>query len=300
VAFARLGFDVRFVGAYQGLASWLLARAGADAQAPDPDAPCGVPVEQHDAVVLDSYLLAPAAICELALALPLVTLAEAHRCRTRGILLDYHLDRSEPTSRRLLPGPSYAPLDPAFAGAGRAGAEILRVLITLGGSSPARALLTALVPMVESVFADAEILLAGGSAPYAHGASTSHVVSLPSPSALVDHVPGIDLAVTAAGLTAYEMACAGVPQVAIAIAANQRRVARGLSERGVADCLDLLGGDSLEQLPSVLERLRDPGTRARRAAHGMQTFDGHGAQRAAIALAERFAARRPPPRSVVS
>ena len=84
---------------------------------------------------------------------------------------------------------------------------------------------------------------------------------MPVPSALVDAVGGIDVAVTAAGLTAYEMACAGIPQLAIAIVANQRRVVSGLRERGLAPCLDLTGGDSLADLPGALERLRDPGLR---------------------------------------
>lgn len=290
VAFVQLGCRVGFVGTYQGLASWLLARAAMDVRAPDPAAPCGLLAEEQDAVVLDSYLIAPPAICDLARALPLVTLAEANRCRARGILLDYHLDRSEPSSSRLLAGPSFAPLDPAFAGAGCPGGEIRKMLVTVGGSTPARELLPELVPIVRSVFADAEIVLAGGSSPLqVHDAICSGVVGLPAPSALVDSLSDIDLAVTAAGLTAYEMACAGIPQVAIAIAANQRRVTRGLCESGLGPCLDLTSGDSLTQLPGVLERLRDVGLRRRLAERGMKLFDGRGARRAAIALAERFA-----------
>ncbi len=289
-AFAQLGCKVGFVGAYGGLAAWLLARAGIQARAPDPHAPCGVRVEEHDAVVLDSYLIAPRAICELALALPLVTVAEANRCPARGILLDYHLDRSEPSSARLLAGPSYAPLDSAFAGAGNPGDEIRKVLVTVGGSTPARELLGELVPIVGSEFADAEILLASGDCKLeTRSAISSRVVTLPSPSALVDFVSDVDLVVTAAGLSAYEMACAGIPQVAIAIAANQRRVARGLRDRGVAPCLDLTSGDSPAQLPDVLERLRDVSLRRRLAQRGMELFDGRGARRTALALAERFA-----------
>jgi UDP-2,4-diacetamido-2,4,6-trideoxy-beta-L-altropyranose hydrolase len=288
VAFAQLGWKVSFVGAYEGLASWLLARAEMEVRQPDRDAPCGIAVQECDAAVLDSYLIAPAAICDLARRLPVVTLAEANRCPTDGILLDYHIDRTEPPGPHLLAGASFAPLDPDFAGAGRAGKEVRRVLVTVGGSLAAREVLAEIVPIVSSTFADADILVAGGAQPESYGPIAPRVISLPSPSALVDAVSDVDLAVTAAGLTAYEMACAGVPQVAIAIVPNQRRVVRGLRASGLAPCLDLTSGDSLADLPQTLERLQDPGLRRRLAKRGRKAFDGEGAIRAATALRELF------------
>lgn len=289
-AFGRLGWTVSFAGVYAGLASWLLERAAMNVRAPDPETPCGVTAKRFDAAVIDSYLIAEPAICDLAGALPVITLAEANRCPTRGILLDYHLDRTEQPGPRLLAGPSFAPLCPAFAGAGRAGAEVRKVLLTAGGSLPARELLAHAVPCVSAVFPDAEIVVAGSPQLETFGAF-ARVVELPSPSALVDVVADIDLAVTAAGLTAYEMACAGVPQVAIAIAPNQRRVVSGLRRNGLAPCLDLIGGDSLADLPSALARLTDAGARQRLSERGRSVFDGWGALRAATALTQRLLAR---------
>lgn len=288
-AFADLGWMVSFVGEYGGLAAWLLERAGMAVRAADPAAPCGITVGECDAAVIDSYLIEPAAICDLANVVPVVTLGEANRCTTRGILIDYHLDRTEPSDARLLAGPSFAPLDPAYAGAGRAGSEVRRVLVTIGGSLAARELLERLVPIVACTFADAEILVAGGTPP-GGGELGPRVVGLPSPSALVDVVPGIDLTVTAAGFTAYEMACAGIPQLAIAIVSNQHRVVRGLRQSALAPCLDLTAGDSLADLPRALGQLRDPALRRELAARGRSAFDGHGALRAASALVQRFGA----------
>jgi spore coat polysaccharide biosynthesis predicted glycosyltransferase SpsG len=290
-AFAQLGFNVGFVGVYRGLAAWLLERAGMQTRAPHLDAPCGILADAHAAAIVDSYEIAPAGICDLALELPLATLAEANRCPTRGILLDYHLDRSEPSSARLLAGAAYAPLDPAFAGAGPPIGEIRRVLVSVGGSTPARELLAEIMPIVVSAFADAEIVVAGGAIPpYAHETLRGRVAYLPSPCALVDAVSDIDLVVTAAGLSAYELACAGVPQVAIAIATNQRRVVSGLRRCELAPTIDLTSGESLAQLPRALERLRDVELRRRLAERGMKVFDGGGARRAAHGLATRFAA----------
>jgi UDP-2,4-diacetamido-2,4,6-trideoxy-beta-L-altropyranose hydrolase len=288
MALARLGWTASFVGAYGGLAAWLLARAEADARAAEPNAPCGIPIEHYDATIVDSYAIAPASICELACELPVVTLAEANRCPVRGILLDYHLDRTEPSNSRLLAGPSFAPLDPAFAGAGRAGNEVRKVLVTVGGSHRGRALLSQVASVASSSFPDADILLAVGAQSETNGPGVPRAIELPMPSSLVDALPEIDLAITAAGLTAYELACAGVPQVAIALTTNQRRVVDGLRSRNLAPCLDLTSGDSLADLSPALRRLSDRGLRRHLSEQGMRAFDGHGARRAAIALTELF------------
>lgn len=288
MAFAQLGWTASFVGAYEGLAAWLLERAGAHTRAAEPDAPCGILVERYDVAVVDSYAIAPASICELARELPLVTLAEANRCPARGILLDYHLDRTEPSDDRLLAGPSFAPLDPAFAGAGRAGEEVRKVLVTVGGSRRARTLLSQIASIASSAFPDADILLAAGAQSETNEPAVPRAIELPTPSSLVDALPEIDLAITAAGLTAYELASAGVPLATIALTANQRRVVDGLRGRNLALCLDLASGDSLADLPPALRRLRDRGLRRRLSERGMRVFDGQGASRAAIALTELF------------
>ncbi len=289
-AFAQIGWPVSFIGRYEGLASWLLKRAAHDVREPEPDSVCGVPAAKYEAAVVDSYDIDPVAICGLARTLPVATLAEARRCPTAGILLDYHLDRTEPPSPVLLAGPSFAPIDPGFAGAGRAGSEVRTVLVTVGGSLAARSLLAQILPMVGAAFPEAGVLLAGAAPPDASRTGSGNVLALPSPSALVDVVPEVDLTVTAAGFTAYEMACAGLPQVAVAIVENQRRVVKGLREKHLAPCLDLAGGESLAELPSALEQLRDPDARRRFTARGRSVFDGGGARRAAIALSERFEA----------
>ncbi len=206
-----------------------------------------------------------------------------------GVLLDYHLDRTEPPRPELLAGAAFAPIDPAFAGAGRAGHDVRNVLVTVGGSVPARELLAGIVPIVATVFPDARLLVAGG-VPASAAASAGRLVSLPSPGALVDIVGEVDLAVTAAGFTAYEMACAGVPQVAIAIVENQHRVVGALRARAIAPCIDLTGGDRLADLAGALARLRDPAVRREFVERGRSAFDGAGAERAAIALVERFQA----------
>jgi UDP-2,4-diacetamido-2,4,6-trideoxy-beta-L-altropyranose hydrolase len=327
-AFTELGWRVAFVGEFQGLAGWLLARAGIANRPPDPSAPCGLRADSYEAAVLDSYSIAPSSICALAGTLPIATVAEANRCLARGVLLDYHLDRCEPQSARLLAGPAFAPLQQTLAGAGRAAEEIRGVLVTMGGSLRARHLVRQIAPMAGAAFPDARILLAGGAESQtaggtrpettcdaepettggaesetaggtrpetAGGAGSETVESIDSrfvhlsyPSLLRDALSQVDVAITAAGWTAYELACAGVPQVALAIAPNQRRVVKGLSKRDIAICMDLTAGDSMTDLPAALQRLANPSLRRELADRGMKTFDARGARRAAIALSERW------------
>lgn len=283
-SFARRGWSVGFVGRFEGLAAWLIERAGRDTALPADGVACGLEPAQWTAAIVDSYVLSTDELCELAGQLPIATVGEAARCADAGILIDYHLDLvGRPSEPRLLAGPSYAPLDPAFAGAGRAGEDVETVLVTVGGSERALTHVDALQDLVKRAFPDAEQLVPRGNS-----------VPRPPPGAgeparLVDLVHNVDLAITAAGLTAYELACAGVPQVAVAIVANQRRVADGLRQSGLADCIDLFAGEPLDAAGPALERLRDRGRRQAQAELGRRIFDGHGADRAAQGLLDRWA-----------
>jgi spore coat polysaccharide biosynthesis predicted glycosyltransferase SpsG len=276
-AFAQRGWSVVFVGRFDGLAAWLLERASKETAPPEDVRACGLDPAQWAAAIVDSYVLDTAQLCELARLLPVATLGEATRCDAAGILIDYHLDRiGERAGPRLLPGPTFAPLDPGFAGAGRAGDEVETVLVTVGGSEPALTHMEGLRRLVRRVFPEAEQLV-----PRTAGADVP-------PTRLLDLVHRVDLAVTAAGLTSYELACAGVPQVAVATVANQRRVGIALKRSGLADCIDLCAAEPLAAAEPALNRLRNLGTRRRQSELGQKIFDGSGADRAAQGLVERW------------
>lgn len=301
-ALAQLGWEASFLGAYGGLAARLLERAGAETRAPSTACACGVDAGRYQLVVVDSYEIPPAEICALAEVTAVLTLAEANRCAHRGMLLDYHVDRPYARTATLLAGAAFAPLDPAFAGAARAGERVERVLVALGGSRRGGELGTAVAAMALAAFPDAEVVLAAPAASSSgpagdrpatgksetNAADLPRLRELPAEAPLAQAVAEIDLAIVAAGLTAYELVCAGLPQVAIAIAANQRRVIAALRRSKLAPCLDLTAGDSLAQLPALLASLKDAGPRRRMSKRGIRTLDGDGARRAGIALTETF------------
>jgi spore coat polysaccharide biosynthesis predicted glycosyltransferase SpsG len=299
----------------------MLERAGMQSLPPASGEPAGVARASFDAAVIDSYELPSIEICELARELPLATLAEANRCSDTGVLVDYHLDRGgEQPGKRLLPGPTYAPIDPIFAKLRRATrASVECVLITLGasaeaswpsagatgpgvGSSPSTSVtgpggdsspstsagapgknLELALTAVRDTFPDARILTTART-PIAG----SNIQQLPFPSLLSEVLDTVDVAVSAAGLSAYELACAGVPALLLPIAANQRRVAQACAAAGMAYVVDPQTADPLSGMREALDALRDPAARSAISKRGTRLFDGQGAARTARSLRERW------------
>lgn len=262
-AFADAGHRPVFCGSFGGFAAWLLERSG------HASAAAGA-VEDADAAVVDLYDIAPAELCELAERVALCTIAEAARCPDRGVHLDFHADRNgDAPTDRLLPGTTYAPVDPAFARARRdRSGEVSAILVTLGASEAARAMAADVVAETQASFPAARVVTSAAL-------EIPGVERLPAPGALADHLVAIDVAVSAAGHTAYELACAGVPTALVQIAPNQDRIVAGARATGFA----LVGSP---------RELTGEDVRARLQETGPRIVDGQGAQRAAAALIERW------------
>jgi spore coat polysaccharide biosynthesis predicted glycosyltransferase SpsG/RimJ/RimL family protein N-acetyltransferase len=243
-AFRMAGDEPLFVGQFDGLAAALLEAGGMEAVAPTPDAPLGVP-PGADLAVLDSYELEPAEA-----GVPVAAIEDGPLQSRPGVIpIDYHLDASGPA----IAGPAYAPVAPALAAARRErGFE--RALVTVGGGSGGAQLRSAAL----------EACRDHGLEPVETGAG------------LAGAIEQADVAVSAAGLTAYELACAGVPAGLVSIAPNQERVARTFAGAGLA-----ITGDDPKRL---VGRLADAGVRESLAGAGPAAVDGYGAFRVRDAL----------------
>lgn len=282
---ARRGHVPVFVGAYSGLARWLLERARLEVAAPVP-APAGLDPAAWSAAVVDSYTLPVAELCVLARALPVAFLAEARRCPDRGVHVDYHADAPVPSQpgHQDLRGPAYTPIDPAFAALRRSrSGPVRRALVTVGGSTAARRIRSPAVTALRATFPAARILVAGAGAEQWDGQA---VTSLPHPSSLLDVVADVDVAVSGAGLTASELAAAGVPTVIVAVAHNQRRVTVGFAVASAALTVDLDAPPPA--LAAAVAGLADPALRVRLSEAGPALVDGRGAQRTVSALTRRW------------
>ncbi len=95
-----------------------------------------------------------------------------------------------------------------------------------------------------------------------------------------------DMAVSAAGSTVYELMTVGVPGLVVAVAENQRAIARTLSQLRMGSTSDLR--DRLRSMPLPkrwIAPAADALTRASMSAQGRETVDGRGALRVQTVMA---------------
>ena len=253
LAFRSGGAEVLFAGEYGGLAAAMLAHARV-AVTPEPPA-------EAEAVVVDSYDIDRPEVERLASRMPVAVLSDGGDPPAGATVIDYHPD----ARGAALTGTAYAPVPPASIGARRQrGLE--RGLVTVGGGRAGRTLREA---------AQAALWRMG-----------IEVLEPTGEPGLQRQLAAADVAVSAAGVTAYELACAGVPSALVPVAPNQERVATAFADAGLA-----LSGRGVGEL---VEQLADARIRSLLAEAGPAAIDGYGAFRVRDGLRAAFAGHPPP------
>lgn len=224
----------------------------------------------------------------------------AHDC---DLIVDATAGRDERAYRALVPrgalvlaGAGFALLREQFRraretvprGGRRAGRP--RILVSLGGGAQDATVARVLRAIGDAGF-DADVdLIAGWNAP-AGGTPGELLAALPQRVAVHRRVHEVapllaaaDVAVGAAGGSAWERCCVGLPTVLLTTADNQRQVAAALTGAGAAAS----GGDARHFDAALLttrlgELLREPERRRRMAEAALRVCDGFGAARVAIA-----------------
>ncbi len=175
-------------------------------------------------------------------------------------------------------------------------ARASRLLLSLGGgvwSDLASRVLAGLEPVMREGL---EVVVCGGSATLASQLQSAapDVTSRLSFAADVDDVPqmmaDVDLALSAAGTTCWELALLQVPGLVFALADNQRPVAAALASAGAAINLGWLD----EVTPETISRqtgdlIRDVDTRREMAGRARDLVDGRGAGRVVRRMLEIYA-----------
>jgi spore coat polysaccharide biosynthesis predicted glycosyltransferase SpsG/RimJ/RimL family protein N-acetyltransferase len=248
------GHDVGFAGSFDGVAALLLEHEGVDVRQR---------VDGHaDAVVVDSYDMPGSELDVYMRSMPVVTVSDGGLPARGTLVLDYHPD----AQGAQLCGPDYAPVSPRCV-ATRRERGFERALVTIGGGEGGAAV---------SQVAKAAL----------HDKGLQVLEPRGSPG-IYDELAQADVAISGSGVTAYELACAGVPAGLIPLVDNQKRVARTFGERGLA-----LAGDDPA---SLAEGLSDARLRAALAAAGPAAIDGYGAFRVRDAIAAALAGKSAPP-----
>jgi UDP-2,4-diacetamido-2,4,6-trideoxy-beta-L-altropyranose hydrolase len=201
--------------------------------------------------------------------------------------------RSRHGDTLFLLGPSYATLRPEFwTRPGRTRRDhVAVILLTLGGGEVpglAAPLLAALDAAPGDFVVDAVVGPFADPAPWVDiAARCRRIVRVHhDPPDLRGRMLEADLAVSAAGQTLFELAWAGCPAVAIAVADNQRANLAGFAARGTVRAVP--EPDAPEFAPRLGEALaaliRDGAARRTMAEAGQRLVDGQGARRIAAAV----------------
>jgi len=217
-----------------------------------------------------------------------------HDC---DLLLDPNIGRSEadytglvPDGVRILLGPRYALLRPEFAAhraeslARRAQPELRRLLVTLGGVDKDNITCQVLDALDASALTEAlEItVVMGPHAPWL-AAVRERAQTMRRPTRVLVGVSDMarlmtesDLAIGAAGSTAWERCCLGLPTIQLVLAENQREAALAFSRLDAAVSMPSLAGLH-EGLSHVIRALHPDRLRALSNASA-RICDGRGAQ----------------------
>ncbi|WP_281915839.1 UDP-2,4-diacetamido-2,4,6-trideoxy-beta-L-altropyranose hydrolase [Caldimonas thermodepolymerans] len=227
-----------------------------------------------------------------------------HDC---DILLDQTLGRQPPAYEglvparcRLLTGSAYCLLRPEFAAARaqslarrRARPEVAHVLVTLGGVDQENVTEQVLQALDGSDLPEGTCVsvVMGRTAPWIGQVRRRAGQARHATRVLVDvqDMAGLmadsDVAVGAAGSTAWERCCLGLPTLMLVLADNQRAVAAALDSAGAAVALGA-PATGLPRLAGVLQRLRSPEVLLAMVDRASAVTDGQGAARVMQAMLE--------------
>jgi UDP-2,4-diacetamido-2,4,6-trideoxy-beta-L-altropyranose hydrolase len=225
----------------------------------------------------------------------------ADRPHDADLLLDQNLGRQAtdydgllPAGCRRLIGPGWALLRPGFACARpaslarRADGRLRQLLISMGGADPQDATARCLHALAGSALpADTRITVVLGALADSAERVAQAAAALPWPVEVLRNVADMapllasaDLAIGAAGGSAWERCCLGLPALLLILADNQRPGQAALVAAGAG--LSLGTPDDLPQrLAGTLATLTDPGTLAALSQRAAALCDGRGAERVA-------------------
>ncbi len=204
----------------------------------------------------------------------------------------------------LLVGSDYALLEPAFASLHQVACRrrfesVERVVIALGGAADGALYARLLQAVRGSVFKNAAIdLVASAQIPgfsdLAARAKELNATLLSDLPSLADRLMQADLAIGAAGVSAYERACVGLPTVMIELAENQRANIEAFSHAKAAIALGRAEALTIDRVVQVLGGL-DRGALAQMHLAALGVCDGRGVRRAAVSLLPAQKTRRGEP-----
>jgi UDP-2,4-diacetamido-2,4,6-trideoxy-beta-L-altropyranose hydrolase len=206
------------------------------------------------------------------------------------------LYRQHSPATKLLLGSRYVPLRREFVRWSEWEREIQaparKLLVTLGGSDPHNITLRVVEALISAHEYEVQIVV-GGSNPHftqlraalSKGSGGVHLVH--DPGDMADLMAWADVAISAAGTAAWEMAFMGLPALLIVVAENQEPIARALADAGAALNLGraatITGEDMRDRFGSVATSYE---IMEKMSTRGRALIDGRGADRVVAVMVD--------------
>jgi spore coat polysaccharide biosynthesis protein SpsF len=186
---------------------------------------------------------------------------------------------------------------PPIAPAARAPNGRRNVLITMGGSDPSAQTVPAARAAAGVLGAHETTVILGPDI-----ADRTQVLRslrhLPGPMIIVEGARDLrpyharaDVAIAAFGVTAYELAAHGVPALYLTLTADHAQSAGAFTEAGIGRIVGPAGCGERAIAEALRGLLADPGAMTGMREAALAACDGRGAERIAVAIAERLSAR---------
>lgn len=210
--------------------------------------------------------------------------------------MDSRYEGLVPADCRLLLGPSFALLGPAFAEQrGRMtcrSGEVRRVLVCYGGSDPSNETAKALAAIKSlSALSLTVDVVVGGSNPHVEAVSAI-CAALPRASLhrdvnnMAKLMAEADISIGAGGIMNWERCCLGLPTIAMDIADNQVGGLRALAHAGAVAYLGPAGAVDDVTIACEIQSLKDQPAKARKMGLAAKSLvDGDGVRRVVSAIA---------------
>jgi UDP-2,4-diacetamido-2,4,6-trideoxy-beta-L-altropyranose hydrolase len=207
------------------------------------------------------------------------------------LLIPYvtNMDFSHNTFFKVLCGAKYVILPVEFHGStgGRANLGSGKsIMVTCGGSDPSANTLTVLEALeaIDEILA-ITVIIGPMFGKHLVGkinqlmASTKHkIVAVNSPDSLLPYMLKVDFAISASGLTKYELAAMGVPAILFSIDDEHHIANHEFATLGA--CVDLgLGFNKTSIKEAVISLMRNPDKRLNMSLAGKSSIDGMGIER---------------------
>jgi spore coat polysaccharide biosynthesis predicted glycosyltransferase SpsG len=184
-----------------------------------------------------------------------------------------------------LVGPQYFPMSGEFAHVQPRGStrDAVRVVITFGGSD-SEDHSSRVVAELASLAMELHVILGPAYCGQLNEASFGATI-IRDPADMAAVLADTDVAVSAAGGTALELAFLGIPTVLVSTAVDQHGIAKGLSTCGAASWLGEATTCSADRLRGEVHKLVNDGPRRQHmSAMGRRAVDGQGARRIVRAI----------------